>query len=157
MKVIGFGLLFYAIFHFIGCGPSLDPEEQMDLLMNQRWLLESAGGVESYQIDTLLPNYLSFTSEMPNAAMGFAGCNTIAGRYQLDGNTIEFDRVLTTKSACPDMELEQLMVIALEQTNNYRVVKNKLEFYKDRELLAVFVKDDGDYFLPVPFDLNQAQ
>jgi heat shock protein HslJ len=154
MKALGLGLMIYTLIQLIGCGPTLDPEEQMDLLMDQRWLLESVQGVESYQIDTLLPNYLSFTSEMPDAAMGFAGCNTVAGRYQLDGNLIEFDRVLTTKKACPDMELEQLMVQALEQTNNYRIVKNKLEFYKDRKLLAVFVKDDGDYFLPVPFDLN---
>ncbi len=151
---MGLGLIFYALIQLIGCSPALDPEEQMDLLMNQRWLLENAGGVESYQIDTLLPNYLSFTSEMPDAAMGFAGCNTIAGRYQLDGNTIEFDRVLVTKNSCPDMQLEELLVKAMEETNNYRIINNKLEFLNGRQQLAVFVKDEGDYFLPVPFELN---
>ena len=157
MKAIGFVLFIYTFFQLIGCSPALDPEEQMDLLMDQRWLLESVDGVESYQIDTLLPNYLSFTSQMPDAAMGFAGCNTIAGRYQLDGNKIEFDRVLTANKVCDDMQLEELLVEAMKQTNNYRIINDKLEFLNDRQTLAVFTKDEGEYFLPVPFDLNQAQ
>ena len=155
MKAIRLVVFFYTVIQLIGCGPTLDPEEQMDLLMDQRWLLETVDRVETYQIDTLLPNYLSFTSQMPDAAMGFAGCNTIAGRYQLEGNKIEFDRVIRARKECEDMKLEDLLVEAMEQANNYRIRNNKLELLKDRKVLAVFNKDEGEYFLPVPFDLNQ--
>lgn len=155
MKLAIFGLLAYAAFQLIGCGQPLDPEVQMDELMDQRWLLENVGGTASYDLDTLRPNHISFTSDMPNTAMAFAGCNSVAGRYQLDGMSLVFDRVVISSDKCEDQTQELLLKEALEKTNNYRIVKDKLELYNDREKLAVFVKDTGEYFLPVPYDVQR--
>lgn len=155
MKKTIFGLLVYAAFQFIGCGQPLDPEVQMEKLMDQRWLLENVGGTASYDLDSLRPNHISFTSDMPNTAMAYAGCNSVAGRYQLDGMSLVFDRVVISNDACEDQTQELLLKEALEKTDNYRIVNDKLELYNEREKLAVFVLDTGEFFLPVPYDVQR--
>ena len=154
MKILIFGTMVLAALSLTACGPDLDPDEQMDTLMDQRWLLESVGSTSSYDLDTLRPNHISFTSNIPNMAQAFAGCNTIAGRYELDGMNLVFDRVAVTKQGCEDMVQEELLIEALENTNNYRIINDRLEFRNDGRKLAIFLKDTGEFFLPMPYDVR---
>src|SRR4051812_46045487 len=52
---------------------------------------------------------------------GSAGCNRMAGTYQLDGQKLRFGPLATTRMACPAMETETAFLKALEATTRYEV------------------------------------
>jgi heat shock protein HslJ len=51
---------------------------------------------------------------------GNAGCNTISGPYQLsDGNKITLGNIISTKMACPAMDVETQFLQALQTADTY--------------------------------------
>jgi heat shock protein HslJ len=70
---------------------------------------------------------------------GFAGCNSLGGSFSLEGNnSIKFS-IMTTKMYCNErMDIEKSFTQALSQANIYTIKGEKLELYRDQELLARF-------------------
>ena len=61
---------------------------------------------------------------------GFTGCNSIAGAYTHDGQSLRFEKLLMTRRACVAPEsndLESAFTKALEATASYRIVGETLE------------------------------
>ena len=61
---------------------------------------------------------------------GFTGCNSVSGAYTHDGQSLRFEKLLTTRRACvaPESnELESAFTKALEATASYRLVGETLE------------------------------
>lgn len=54
---------------------------------------------------------------------GFAGCNSMAGSYLLDGDTLRFDRMAGTLMACvgTGMELEQKFMATFSQVASWEI------------------------------------
>ena len=73
-------------------------------------------------------------------AQGFAGCNRFIGGYELEGQSLRFLQLATTRMACPDgMEQEQAFLKALESTTGWNILGEHLELYSQGgELLARF-------------------
>lgn len=63
-------------------------------------------------------------------AQGFAGCNGLLGTYELEGQTLRFTHLATTRMACPDgMEPEHTFLSALESTTRWNILGEHLELY----------------------------
>ncbi|MEO8315586.1 MAG: META domain-containing protein [Pseudomonadota bacterium] len=61
-------------------------------------------------------------------ASGSGGCNQMTGRYTLSGtDEIRFSDMVSTRMACPGMELEQDFLKSLEQTVRWRIDGERLQ------------------------------
>lgn len=74
-----------------------------------------------------------------NRLQGSAGCNSLMGSYQLmDGNRIKFSGLASTKMACPDMAIENVLGKAIEMSDNYAINDKFLILHKAK--MAPLVK-----------------
>lgn len=74
---------------------------------------------------------------------GFAGCNQFTGGFTLEeAGRLSFTQMASTKMFCPDMEVEDRYMEALEQTTHAVMIEGMLQF-SDREsaVVAVFYAD----------------
>lgn len=70
---------------------------------------------------------------------GFAGCNRMAGHYELDGETLRFGPMVLTRMACAEgMGLENRFRAALETVRGYRTITDGLELLDERKSIARF-------------------
>jgi heat shock protein HslJ len=95
-------------------GASPEPSEAVDLV-DSHWVLRSIGGAEP--IGELS---LAFT---PDGADGSTGCNTFRGDYTLDGSSLVFDPLATTKRGCeqPLMDQEAAILEALGGVTSWEI------------------------------------
>jgi heat shock protein HslJ len=69
--------------------------------------------------------------------VGFAGCNRMAGTYQLNGDSLRLGPLALTRMACvKGMDLERGYVAALEHTRAYRLTPQGLELLGEAGSLA---------------------
>lgn len=72
-------------------------------------------------------------------AAGFAGCNRLAGTYELSPERVRLGPLVTTRMACPDgMDLEQRYTAALATVTAYQRTGDRLELRGDRGIVARF-------------------
>ena len=59
---------------------------------------------------------------------GFTGCNQMAGGYSLDGQTLSFTQMISTKMAClgGGMDTEAQFTAALQQVHGWSIAGDKL-------------------------------
>jgi copper homeostasis protein (lipoprotein) len=76
---------------------------------------------------------------------GFAGCNRLMGRYQLQADSLVFARMATTRMACADgMDTEAAFVAMLDKVKTWKIHDQHLELYDgEGKLLARFEKRAG--------------
>lgn len=59
---------------------------------------------------------------------GSAGCNRVAGGFELEGDGLRFSQMATTMMSCPDgMDQERRFLEALERVEHYRIRGSRLE------------------------------
>jgi putative lipoprotein len=64
---------------------------------------------------------------------GFAGCNRIAGGYQLAGTNLSFPALIMTKMGCMDhMDQERAFAKALNETASWKIAGGRLELLDAR-------------------------
>jgi len=70
-----------------------------------------------------------------NRASGSTGCNSYSGSYGAVGDTISFQRLISTKRACLDQranQQEQRFLAALEAATKFRLSSNRLTILSER-------------------------
>jgi len=60
---------------------------------------------------------------------GFAGCNRIAGTYELKGDTLKFGPLIATKMACPALATEEAFLKALDAAVRYEIGGSNLTLF----------------------------
>jgi len=66
-----------------------------------------------------------------NGVLGFSGCNTIMGKYELrEGNRITFSAMASTMMACPDLAIETEFNKMLGAVDNYSLNGNTMTLNK---------------------------
>ena len=64
-----------------------------------------------------------------NRVTGNSGCNTLSSTYKLEsGNHISFTPIISTRMACPKMDVEQRFFIALEKADHYSLAGEDMLF-----------------------------
>lgn len=69
--------------------------------------------------------HISFKSEF-NRVKGNDGCNVFNGKFQLEGNTIQFDKMLSTLMACSESFVFEELLKTLNEKLTYKVDENTL-------------------------------
>ena len=97
-----------------------------DSLVGRVWLAEDIGGggvVDKVQ------STVSF--ETGGKVTGSGGCNRMFGAAKVDGNSLTFGDIGTTRMACAPavMQQEQKFLAALAATRSFRFVGPLLKFY----------------------------
>jgi heat shock protein HslJ len=79
-------------------------------------------------------------------AAGYAGCNNFFGGYELDGSSLKFGPVGSTRMFCEGKagEVELRFMQALEQTRSWEIRDVALLLLKDSEVLARFTMVRGE-------------
>ena len=64
-------------------------------------------------------------------------CNSMGGKYTVDGKNIKFGAFRSTKMMCPDINFETAIGKAFEGANNFEYNKNQLFLKKGSQVLMV--------------------
>jgi heat shock protein HslJ len=102
----------------------------------QWYLLEVGGSPISPMANDKQPHIMLDPAR--KQATGFSGCNNFFGGYELDGSSLKFGPVGSTRMACPDLEtgLETEVFKALEQTRAWKFQGKKL-FFLSSDIVAL--------------------
>ena len=111
-------------------------------LTGSEWILTA---LEGQPLIAEAPITAAFTEELQVG--GTSGCNTYSGSYEVDGDTISFGLMATTRVACPQpiMQQETSYLTVLERTQTYAVTDDLLTLYGPGGVeLAVFAVESQD-------------
>lgn len=100
------------------------------------WKLSELNGKSVKSVKEDRDFYIEFRPD--NNFSAFAGCNKMAGHYELGKDRIKFLRVMATMMACPDMKSEEQLKVALETSDNYVANEKVLQLRKGGNTLAKF-------------------
>jgi heat shock protein HslJ len=100
-------------------------------LLDRKWILTEINGKAVQKTEGMREMPFLLLSWKDERASGFAGCNTMGGRFELgNGNRIHFSELLSTLMACPDLELENEFKQVLDRCDNFSINANTLTLNK---------------------------
>ena len=122
----------------IACQPQAAPVDRSQSPVGVEWTLVELEGQPSAPGAGGRSPTLLLSSEGSRIS-GFAGCNRMMGSYELEGDSIRFTAIGTTKMACDaGMDLEQRYAAALGTVSGYRIAGGRLELLRDTTVVARF-------------------
>jgi heat shock protein HslJ len=123
-----------ALLLVLGCA---DTEQASQApLLGTTWNLAELNNEGIQYSGSTIP-HLRFEAERVS---GNDGCNNFFGGYTLDGNSLKFGMLGSTRMACPqikDFDIEFNKMISA--TTRYRITGDKLELFESDQLLASFL------------------
>ena len=114
-----------------GCATSSntvdDTQTANEALVGTYWKLMTLDGQPVAVADNQREAHLILGED--GRVSGSTGCNRLMGSYRLEGDTLTFSRLASTRMACPgDMAmLEQAWLAALAETAHYSIAGQSLE------------------------------
>ncbi len=136
-------LRFYAgnvlVLKFSGSDKDSTGEPKMNIkLEDKKWVLTEVG---SEMLPALQTEPFLIFDNGNKSFSGNTGCNSVAGRYEIDGDKITFGAVRMTERACMETnqaKAEQSLVNAFSNANRFKIEGDKLSFYNGSTLLISF-------------------
>ncbi len=101
--------------------------------------------VEAFGEPIVLPDrsnipYLAFNVG-DLAVTGSTACNKLFGNYYMGEDAFGFAEIASSEMYCESTaEIERTMLNVMNQTNNYKVIGETLEFYSGDKMIAKFTK-----------------
>ena len=126
-----------ALLLVLGCA---DTEQTSQApLLGTTWNLAEINNEKIQHPGPQIP-HLRFEAEK---VTGNDGCNNFFGGYTLDGNSLKFGMLGSTRMACPqikgfDMEFNKM----ISATTRHRITGDKLELFENDKLLASFIASE---------------
>jgi len=119
--------------------------EQKKVVVSEQFIESNKWELVSFQDQK--PEEVGFTHKTPtlvinlaeNKIGGNSGCNSFGGEVIIEGNTIRFDKIFSTKMYCdgvPEHEFFQL----LQQPLQYKIEEDVLKLLKDGSDILEFKK-----------------
>ena len=110
-------------------------QKAMPALTDHFWKLHSVyGNIIAWDQDNGKHPHLIFKSE-ENKIVGYNGCNSINGNFEVNDYKITLSQLASTRMACPESDLETQFMQALEETDSY--------FIKD-DIMALSNQEDQE-------------
>ncbi|MCX7551091.1 META domain-containing protein [Xanthomarina sp. F2636L] len=134
-----------SVFTIMSCGNSKD----VNAMDTNKETMEQISG--TYYVTNIGENNFSQEKlsiqfdENTNTVSGFSGCNRFTGTYKLDGDSIAFGPLATTRMHCQDADnkMEQNMLSALNSANVIEFKNQELALYnKDAVLIKASKNSD---------------
>lgn len=117
-----------------GCGNLINDKYQL----HDFWILHSFDGKEVKQYSlTKMP---TLNLDLPkNRISGNSGCNRLTGDMELQGDSLSFGQLASTKMACQgSMDFEDKFLKALEKVESYDIENGELKLSGKDKVLMVF-------------------
>ena len=135
-RALYFTLLLLPLFAF-KCSESVSGGAD-ELNSNTKWVLQKFG-VESVMMpDGAKVPHLSFDVN-EKKLNGFGGCNNFFGSFFLKGDQINVSELGSTKMYCENTgAIEDRLMVALRNSNTYKVKDGVLTLLQDRDQLLEF-------------------
>ena len=117
-------------------------------LFGKTWTLTEMEG-RKFSADK--PNII-FDREQKRVS-GSGGCNRFSGTVEIDGSKMKFSRLIITKMACLDAELQNVettFLRLLETTTRFELQANTLQLYANDSLVLAFAEQTADSQTAVP-------
>jgi copper homeostasis protein (lipoprotein) len=120
------------LFHLDGDGKRITGDLASHFIFNKKeigfnhtpWRLVQVNNVLRSDYPTSQDPYIQFLEER---VVGSGGCNRISGTFQTHNtNGLTFGAIVSTRMACPEMQLEFLVHKAMEQVTSYNLKENHL-------------------------------
>lgn len=130
--------------------PQEEPVQVVLNLTDNTWNLQELNG-KSIDIDTSFNGFPHITFEATeNKIVGNAGCNRFFGTYETgENNGLSLSQMGATMMACPNLDLEQEFLKALEGVKSFQIEgKNMSLLNSENQVIAKFenmvqIKDEG--------------
>lgn len=118
-----------------GADQGIDP---MATIAQGKWVLQTLNGKEFQLPEGVDTPYLTL-DPTANSVSGFGGCNQLMGPLKVDGRSISFPDLASTKKYCDNSQkVEEAFKTALRATNTYALKGDKLILLdKDKELATL--------------------
>lgn len=118
---------------------------QNNLTDNNMQQEELKGSYTISEIDNAKGNAEAITitfDAATNKVSGFSGCNRFFGTYKVEGNTITFSNIATTKKFCLDKEnqVETKVLNAINNASSFKLKNNELTLMADSKVVLKTVK-----------------
>jgi copper homeostasis protein (lipoprotein) len=107
--------------------PAASTPDSSAALQDTEWTLVAVGGQPVAGDTSRRPGFR--LSADGRKVQGQAGCNRMGGTYELQGQSLKFGPLITTKMACPAMQTEQAFLKALDATTRYEIVGSNLTLF----------------------------
>lgn len=139
MKALIPCLMLFSTLVFVQCKSSKPSLAATASLENTYWKLSEMNGMPVVTpADSKEVHFILTKTDNQNQLKGFAGCNTLAGSYKTDGQSISFTAI-TTRMFCEGrMEVENYLTKTLSEATSYQINGNVLELYQNETFLAKF-------------------
>ena len=115
-----------------------EASNQQDSLYETKWQLRKIHTAkESFDVNGKA--FLRF-DESKQSAGGNAGCNSFGSSVRVEGHTLNFSHIFSTKMYCEDIqESEDAYLKSLSAANRFEIKGGTLLIYMDKMLLLEFV------------------
>ena len=126
------------MFSVISCGSSRSLSQQQTDLYQTKWLLKKIQeGAGMQDVDTKA--FIRFDKEKGSAG-GNGSCNSFGSNVTIDGTSIRFSQLFSTKMYCEGVQAtEDRFFKLLEQADHYELKGNSLELKQGKKVLLVFM------------------
>lgn len=109
-------------------------------LTGQKWILKSLNDSAIDLVNNQVP-YIEF-NDTTKRISAYGGCNRMGGTYVLtENNGIKFEQMMSTKMACPNMQIEDFLGRAIAESDTYQINDNILMLQKGFVTLAEFTAE----------------
>jgi heat shock protein HslJ len=111
-------------------------EDETAMLFGKRWTLTE---MEDRKFSAAEP-YLEFDRDQKRVS-GSSGCNRLTGTFQIDGSKLKLSRIVSTRRACLDAEVQRVetsFLKLLETITRFEIQGNTLRLYANDRLVLVF-------------------
>ncbi len=142
MKKILFIVLAMGVFFSCSNTPKNSPADKQDVsLLKGKWLLAELQGKPFIQNPQQREAFIEFDTEKMQVS-GNSSCNLFGGNFTVpDPGKISFSPLRSTLMACPDMETENALYKALNDTSGFSVKNDVLTLFNaDKTVLVKYKK-----------------
>jgi len=120
---------------FCGCGVQKKAKESFNMYDKLLTLTELNGSAVTLNADR--PATITF-DKAGGRVSGNLGCNRFSGTFQINGNSLKFSQLISTKMMCFDsMNVEDAFSTALNNTDSFEIKDGALLLKQGKNVLAV--------------------
>ncbi|WP_161629813.1 META domain-containing protein [Desulfogranum japonicum] len=103
-------------------------------LIGPTWIVTKIKGQPLHDMDSLRTPFFTLNAESKQVN-GFAGCNRFSGTYLFKGEIFLFNKIASTRMACPKgTEVERAFFEALDTTESFKIEEDTLYLKNSREV-----------------------
>jgi heat shock protein HslJ len=140
VSVFGWAIIFIVL---AGCCVNRSPEVNRPVSLHiegPKWLLVAVNGVPAIPPAGEKKPFLMLDATR-KVITGYAGCNNFSGDYKIDGASVKFGLLASTRMFCtePQMSMETGLFKALEETRGWKIKDGSLLLLDDNGVLARFM------------------